>query len=99
MFWIIVNQTDTVSDLFKDQKTGFFIEAGAYDGELFSNSLFYELKLGWKGLLVEPNPDPLAELVSQILDLRFIWINDVLSQWTSFYFKERRFTLKNVVLL
>jgi hypothetical protein len=41
----------------------------------------------------------LAELVSQILDLRFIWINDVLSQWTSFYFKERRFTLKNVVLL
>jgi hypothetical protein len=51
------------SELFKDQKDGFYIEAGAYDGEVFSNSLYYELKLGWKGLLVEPNPDPLAELV------------------------------------
>jgi hypothetical protein len=39
------------------------VEAGAYDGEVFSNSLFFELKLGWKGLLVEPNPDALSDLV------------------------------------
>ncbi len=58
-------QAEIVSELFKDQKTGFYIEAGAYDGEVFSNSLYYELKLGWKGLLVEPNPDPLADLVKK----------------------------------
>jgi hypothetical protein len=57
-------QVEIVSHLFKDQKEGFFIEAGAYDGEIFSNSLHFELKQGWKGLLVEPNPDALADLVT-----------------------------------
>eukprot|EP00096_Caligus_rogercresseyi_P014241 TRINITY_DN673_c0_g1_i1.p1 TRINITY_DN673_c0_g1~~TRINITY_DN673_c0_g1_i1.p1 ORF type:complete len:306 (-),score=87.01 TRINITY_DN673_c0_g1_i1:282-1199(-) len=35
----------------------FFVEAGAYDGEVISNSLHYELRRGWAGLLIEPNPD------------------------------------------
>lgn len=26
------------------KKNGFFIEAGAYDGEMYSNSLYFELK-------------------------------------------------------
>ena len=34
----------------------FFIEAGAYDGILYSNSLLFEVKRNWTGLLVEPNP-------------------------------------------
>ena len=38
-------------------KSGFFIEAGAYDGEVFSNTLFFELKQSWTGLLIEPNPE------------------------------------------
>ena len=38
-------------------KNGFFIEAGAYDGEIHSNTLFFELKQSWKGILIEPNPD------------------------------------------
>ena len=38
-------------------RNGFFIEAGAYDGEISSNTLFFELKQNWTGLLVEPNPD------------------------------------------
>ena len=45
------------SVIFKGRvKTGFFIEAGAYDFELDSNSLHFELEYGWTGLLVEPNP-------------------------------------------
>ena len=43
--------------IFKEQvKNGFFIEAGADDFEVDSNTLFFELKHGWTGLLVEPNP-------------------------------------------
>ena len=43
--------------IFKDNvKDGFFIEAGADDFELDSNSLHFELEHGWTGLLVEPNP-------------------------------------------
>eukprot|EP00095_Tigriopus_kingsejongensis_P001337 maker-scaffold1057_size73593-snap-gene-0.26 protein:Tk01337 transcript:maker-scaffold1057_size73593-snap-gene-0.26-mRNA-1 annotation:"hypothetical protein DAPPUDRAFT_224483" len=47
-----------VDEIFRGKKrNGFFIEAGAYDGEIFSNSLFFEIKKNWTGLLVEPNPD------------------------------------------
>ena len=44
-------------ELFGKQRNGFFIEAGAFDGEHLSNTLYFEKKLGWTGLLVEPNPD------------------------------------------
>ena len=57
------DQVKMVAELFNDQKDGFFIEAGAYDGEVFSNSLYFELQKGWTGVLVEPNPDALEELV------------------------------------
>ena len=44
---------------------GFFIEAGAAEGEEFSNTLYYETKYGWTGLLVEPNPEFLKQLYSK----------------------------------
>jgi FkbM family methyltransferase len=43
---------------------GFFVEAGALDGESDSNSLFYE-KLGWTGLLVEPNPENTKKILGK----------------------------------
>jgi hypothetical protein len=52
-------------DLFGRQRKGYFIEAGAYDGEMISNTLYLEKKMGWTGLLVEPNPDAFAELVNK----------------------------------
>ncbi|KAF2361870.1 Methyltransferase FkbM [Trinorchestia longiramus] len=33
-----------------------FLEAGAYNGEDLSNTLYLERNLGWSGLLVEPDP-------------------------------------------
>ena len=41
---------------------GTFIEIGAHDGIVFSNSLFFERKLGWSGLLVEPSPGSFTAL-------------------------------------
>ena len=35
---------------------GFFIEAGADDFVTHSNSLWFEMKHEWNGVLVEPNP-------------------------------------------
>ena len=49
----------------KQQKPGFFIEAGAACGEFLSNSLYFELIYGWTGLLVEPNPDLLEKLLKK----------------------------------
>lgn len=45
---------------FKNKNSGFFIEAGANDGIAQTNTLLFE-ELGWKGLLVEPNPHKFKE--------------------------------------
>ena len=51
-------QGDVVDKYYSGSKYGgFFIEAGAYDGETLSNTLFLEVKRNWTGILVEPNPD------------------------------------------
>ena len=56
------NQAAIVEKLFDGLRNGFFVEAGAFDGENFSNTLLFELKYNWTGLLVEPNPDNYEEL-------------------------------------
>ncbi|KAG1666481.1 hypothetical protein FOA52_004863 [Chlamydomonas sp. UWO 241] len=37
-------------------KNGTFLELGGLDGLLFSNTYALEHKMGWKGVLIEPNP-------------------------------------------
>ena len=51
--------------LHRKQKRGFFIEAGALNGESYSNTIFMERELEWEGLLVEANPDSYAKVVSK----------------------------------
>lgn len=43
------------------RRSGFFIEAGAYDGLRQSNTAWFEKRRGWRGLLVEPDPDLAAK--------------------------------------
>ena len=56
-----------IVDLFYNMSktNGFFFEAGAYDGVAVSNSLFFELKRGWNGLLVEAHPDNYEQLLTK----------------------------------
>ncbi|CAF0935361.1 unnamed protein product [Brachionus calyciflorus] len=49
-------QSIYLDELFKGMKNGFIIEAGAFDGEMFSNSLFFEIERNWNGILIEPVP-------------------------------------------
>ena len=44
-----------IDELLGGKQNGFYIESGGYDGEDLSNSLFFELKRNFTGLLVEPN--------------------------------------------
>ena len=44
---------------------GVFVDVGAYDGATFSNSLFFEETLGWRGLCVEPLPEAFAKLAAR----------------------------------
>ena len=45
----------------KGKRDGFFVDIGAHDGVLGSNTLVFE-KIGWKGFCVEPNPETSAVL-------------------------------------
>jgi len=47
---------------FGSKMTGFYVEAGGYDGLTFSATAVLE-SLGWKGLLVEPHPQLFASCV------------------------------------
>ncbi|MBK9292951.1 MAG: FkbM family methyltransferase [Oligoflexia bacterium] len=55
------NEDQILSQIFKNEKYGTAIEIGAYDGITLSNTFYFE-KIGWRTLLVEPDP----QLVSTI---------------------------------
>ncbi|CAL8093451.1 unnamed protein product [Orchesella dallaii] len=57
--------TAYVHSLLEGKKNGFFIEAGANDGEFYSNTLALELLSGWTGLLVEPIPTAHTPLLAK----------------------------------
>ncbi len=40
----------------QEQRNGFFVEFGACDGKVLSNTLLLAKKYGWRGILAEPNP-------------------------------------------
>lgn len=49
-------QDKFIVGLLNNKKGGFFLDIGAYDGKVFSNTLYLEKELGWKGICIEPNP-------------------------------------------
>lgn len=49
-------QAARLEKFFKGLERGFFLECGAVDGETYSNTLLFEMKYNWTGVLVEPNP-------------------------------------------
>jgi len=60
-----IGQSAYVDALLKNRTNGFFIECGAYNGEDLSNSLFFELKRNWTGLLVEVSTNHYREVLKR----------------------------------
>jgi FkbM family methyltransferase len=65
------DQKEVIEELFANEENRYFVEAGAFDGETFSNTLWLERHLGWTGLLVEPSPIAYAKLEGK---LRKSWL-------------------------
>ena len=63
--WSQINQDLEISNLLNDMKNGFFIEAGGYDGETHSNTLYFEKYLNWTGLLIEANPRLCSKIIGK----------------------------------
>ena len=51
-----LNNLDRKLEKYVNYDNGFFVELGANDGVNQSNSLYFELKRNWSGVLVEPSP-------------------------------------------
>jgi len=48
-----------VGSILLRKRDGFYVDVGAYDGIVISNSYYFE-QIGWAGVLVEPNPTKAA---------------------------------------
>jgi len=57
MFYSQAGQDEWVIKLLKNKRNGYFVDIGAYDGIIGSNTYYLEKELGWKGLCVEANTD------------------------------------------
>lgn len=55
-FWVF-------AEAFKGMTDGYFIDIGAHNGVHLSNTYALETFFGWKGLLIEANPNSYSELV------------------------------------
>jgi FkbM family methyltransferase len=47
---------------FKGKRSGIFLELGAMDGIIYSNTKFFEDTLDWSGVLIEPHPEMFKSL-------------------------------------
>jgi FkbM family methyltransferase len=50
-----LDNLDVKIEKYLNFNNGFFVEAGANNGILQSNTLYYEKKYNWSGILIEPN--------------------------------------------
>jgi FkbM family methyltransferase len=55
-------QDQFVAEHFGFKRGGFFVDIGASDGVTFSNTLFLERELNWRGIAVEPLPEAFSKL-------------------------------------
>jgi FkbM family methyltransferase len=60
-----MKQSATVDEILGRKRNGFFIECGAANGEMLSNSLFFEKSRNWTGVLVEPDVEYFSQLVKK----------------------------------
>jgi len=57
-----LNQDIKVINFYNNKNYGYFVEIGANDGLLLSNTYLLEKNYNWKGICIEPLPDKFIEL-------------------------------------
>jgi FkbM family methyltransferase len=63
-FYSQQNEDQILWKKYLNYRDGFFIELGAMDGITYSNSLFFEESLDWKGVLIEPTSSQFIQLMN-----------------------------------
>lgn len=53
-----------IAQLFNYKNNGFFVDIGASDGIEYSNSYYFEKKLNWHGICIEPRRSAYNKMIS-----------------------------------
>ncbi|RNA03115.1 Star [Brachionus plicatilis] len=72
------NESKLIDKMLNGKRSGFIVEAGAFDGETFSNSLFFEKERDFSGILIEPLPLSYERLLEK--NRKFYSINACIAQ-------------------
>jgi len=60
-----MGQAQSVLTILENKRKGFFVECGALDGEIRSNTLFMEQNLDWEGILIEGDPQNFKSVLTK----------------------------------
>jgi FkbM family methyltransferase len=77
-----------VRDFFRDRRGGFFVDVGANDYKMFSNTYYLETALGWSGLAIEPQKQFEDGYLANRPRSRFLpfFVSDVSNQEATLYY-------------
>ncbi len=53
-----------IKHVYPDKRSGYFVEVGAHDGVMMSNTLLLEKYFNWRGLCIEPNTNNYSKLLA-----------------------------------
>ena len=90
-----INPLDKQLELYVNYDNGFFVELGANDGISQSNSLYFEMKRNWRGVLIEPTPHNFLLCKEQRSAENYIFCNACVS----FDYKEKYVDIKYANLM
>ena len=80
-----------IRDFFNDRKDGFFVDVGANDYKVTSNTYYLETVLSWKGIAVEPQRQFEADYVKYRPRTKFLsfFVSDASNQQAKMYVLEK----------
>jgi len=80
-----------IRDFFNDRRNGTFVDVGANDYRMFSNTYYLETQLGWSGLAVEPQRQFELDYTKYRARTRFLpfFVSDLSDQEVTMYYLKR----------
>lgn len=63
MFYSQINQDKFIDNFFNNKENGVFLDVGANDGILLSNTYFLEKERNWTGICIEPRKEEYLKLI------------------------------------
>ena len=63
MFYSQIRQDEFIDNFFNHKSNGIFLDIGANDGILLSNTYFFEKEKNWTGICIEPRTEEYVKLI------------------------------------